>query len=118
MDRLAMGHGVQGLPPSAEVVRTQLVRVLNSRHFIGAPSLTRFLTHIVELTLQGRADSLKEYSLGVDVFNRGEAFDPKVDTIVRTQARRLRLKLQEYYADEGHDDPVVIQLAKGRYLPE
>jgi len=100
------------------MVRAELVRVLGSRHFANAPSLSRFLAHIVELALQGRADSLKEYSIGVDVFDRGHAFDPKVDTIVRTQARRLRLKLEEYYRDEGRDDPVAIELAKGHYAPQ
>src|SRR5262245_4298346 len=100
------------------MVRGELARMLATRHFANAPSLSRFLTHIVELALQGRADSLKEYSIGVDVFDRGDAFDPKVDTIVRTQARRLRLRLEEYYRDEGRDDPVVIELAKGHYAPE
>src|SRR5262249_25618615 len=100
------------------MVRGELARVLATRHFANAPSLSRFLTHIVELALQGRADSLKEYSIGGDWFDRGDAFDPKVDTIVRTQARRLRLRLEEYYRDEGRDDPVAIELAKGHYAPQ
>jgi TolB-like protein len=102
----------------AGAVRDELSRVLQSRAFSGAPSLSRLLTHVVERTLDGKGDDLKEYSLGVDVFDRGDSFDPKVDTIVRVQARRLRAKLHEYYQSEGREDPIAIVLAKGRYAPE
>ena len=89
-------------------VRAELTRVLGSRCFSNAPSLSRFLTHIVDRTLEGKAGELKEYSLGVDVFGRGEQFDAKLDTIVRVQARRLRQKLEEYYQE----------YVAGRYLFE
>jgi predicted ATPase len=104
--------------PSNSSVRTQLCLVLGSRLFANAPSLTRLLEHIVEQTLEGHANRLKEYSLGVDVFDRGESFDPRTMTIVRVQARRLRDKLAEYYATEGQLDPVIIELPKGRYVPQ
>jgi Tol biopolymer transport system component len=104
--------------PSAAKVRAQLSRILQSSRFAGAPSLSRFLAHIVENTLEGKSSELKEYALGIDVFDRGEAFDPRFDTIVRVQARRLRSKLEEYYSAEGAEDLVVIGLAKGRYVPE
>jgi hypothetical protein len=58
---------------------------------------------------------LKEYALGVDVFDRPQSFDPRTDTIVRVQARRLRAKLKEYYATHGQHDPVVIDVPTGRY---
>src|SRR5215467_12573855 len=103
--------------PSEDVL-AQLDRVLGSQTFSGAPSLSRFLAHVVEQTLNGKQDSLKEYSLGVDVFDRGDSFDPKTDTIVRSQARRLRLKLREYYEGPGCGDLVLIGLGKGRYVPE
>jgi len=103
--------------PADGDVRAQLAAVLRSQSFVHAPSLSRLLSHIVERTLAGQAGDLKEYSLGVDVFDRGEAFDPKVDTIVRAQARRLRAKLREYYDGEGRGDTVVIELAKGHYVP-
>jgi len=54
------------------------------------------LSHIVAATLEGKGGELKEYALGVDVFDRGDSFDPKTDTIVRVQARRLRSKLEAY----------------------
>jgi hypothetical protein len=102
--------GVDG--PSAEAVRAQLVRMTRSRTFANAPVLRRFLEHIVDATLQEKTDELKEYALGVDVFGRGESFEPRVDTIVRVQARRLRSKLEEYYDTDGRNDPVLIELPR------
>ena len=96
-------------------VRNQLARILRSSLFTRAPSLSRFLSHLVELSLAGNANALTEYSLGVDVFDRGESFDPTTDTIVRVQARRLRSKLEQYYKTEGTEDPVVVELPRGQY---
>jgi len=73
------------------------------------------LRHIVEHTLAGATDELKEYSLGVGVFDRGEAFDPRTDTIVRVQARRLRTRLQDYYTALGQADTVRIEVPTGGY---
>ncbi len=103
-------------PLSPESVRAQLAGILRSQLFSNAPSLIRLLRHVVEHTLEGNADELKEYSLGVEVFDRGESFDPRTDTIVRVQARMLRRKLKEYYDAEGRVDPIVIQLPKGHYV--
>jgi Tol biopolymer transport system component len=99
------------------MVRSALERVLTSRCFANAPALRRLLGYIVDNTLNGTGDALKEYAIGVDVFDRGVSFDPKTDTIVRVQARRLRSKLDEYYHTEGSDDAIVIEVAKGRYVP-
>jgi len=71
----------------------------------------------VELALSGREAEIKEYAIGVDVFERGEEFDPKTDPIVRVQAGRLRLKLAEYYSVEGKQDSIRIELPKGSYIP-
>jgi predicted ATPase len=102
---------------SADRVLAQVTRILASGTFDSAPTLRRFLEYVVTHALEGHPDHLKEYSLGVDVFGRGTSFDPRVDTIVRVQARRLRSKLQEYYDTEGRADPVVIEVPKGRYVP-
>jgi predicted ATPase len=103
-----------GLP--SEAVRAQLARILRSRIFSNAPTLSRLLRHLVEGTLGGHAGGqMKEYSLGVEVFDRGESFDPRTDTIVRVQARRLRMKLQVYYRTVGQFDPVLIEVPTGRY---
>ncbi len=108
--------GVARIPNPAEVV-AQIERMLASPGFQQAGSLSRFLAYIVEETLAGRGEMLKEYSLGVTVFDRGETFDPKVDTIVRVQARRLRAKLEQYYQSADQRDPVLIELPKGSYAP-
>ena len=65
--------------------------------------------------IEGAAGQLKEYSVGVDVFDRGPSFDPRTDTIVRVQARRLRAKLKDYYSTHGLFDPVLIEVPTGRY---
>ena len=101
----------------APAVRAQLRRMLANRAFVRAPRLGRFLTYIVDEALAGRFERLKEYSLGVDVFDRGPDFDPKTDPIVRVDARRLRRALGDYYAGEGAGDPVEIVLAPGSYQP-
>ena len=93
-------------------------RVVSSRTFANAPILRRFLAHVVDLSVQGRTDELKEYALGVEVFARGAGFDPRVDTIVRVQARRLRAKLDDFYEREGRGEPVRILLPKGGYVAE
>jgi TolB-like protein len=60
---------------------------------------------------------VKEYTVGVEAFGRPADYDPKIDPIVRVQARRLRAKLDEYYATEGATDTVRITLPKGGYVP-
>jgi len=98
-------------------VRAHARRVLDSDSFSKAHSLRRLLAYVVDETLAGRADSLKEYAIGVEVFGRGEGFDPRADTIVRVQARRLRSKLEQYYAVAGHPDGIAIHVPTGSYLP-
>ncbi len=104
-------------PVASEMVLSELRRVLDSKEFSRAESLGRLLRFVVEHALRGGEGPLKEYLLGVEVFGRGEGFDPKTDTIVRVQTRKLRAKLDQYYQTEGRDDRVVIQLPKGGYAP-
>lgn len=100
-----------------EANRTQLRRILDSPKFQNAPVLRSFLEYIAEETLQGRGPQINEYSIATRVFGRREDFDPTSATIVRTQAYRLRKKLQEYYGAEGAGDPIVLEIPKGHYLP-
>lgn len=109
------GAGESGAGMSAEAVRKQLSRICHSRAFAAAPTLGRLLEYLVEQTLDGRGSRLKEYAVGVEVLGRPPSFDPHIDTIVRVHARRLRQRLDEYYADEGRADAVVIDLPKGHY---
>ena len=107
-----------GVEPTAEEVRRQLDRILASDLFANADRLSRFLRFVVERTLAGEGDQLKEYAVGVGVFDRGEQYDPRVDSIVRVEASRLRTKIDEYYRSTNGADSVVIRLPKGTYTPE
>ncbi len=102
---------------SPELVRVELEKVLSSGTFVNATRLSGFLRFVVEQTLAGSAASIKEYPIGVEVFDRGEGFDPRIDPVVRVEARRLRAKLVEYYDAEGRDDAIKIRLPKGSYVP-
>lgn len=102
--------------PNEQEVRQQLDRILKSELFAKSPQLSRFLKHCVEQTLAGRQDHLKEQLLGTEVFRRAP-FDARLDPIVRVEARRLRSKLDEYYAAEGAADPIVISFLRGHYIP-
>ena len=96
-------------------VLSQLERMLQCEMFSHGERQSRFLRHIVEATLDGNAEQLNQFTVGVDVFDRDETFDPTIDSIVRVEAGRLRAKLTQYYAEVGKDDPVRIDLPKGGY---
>jgi adenylate cyclase len=105
-------------PVPAATVREQLARVVNSPGFLSSARLIRFLTHIVNRTIDGDPQSLKEFSIAMEVFDRTADYDPNIDAIVRVEARRLRSKLKVYYEDgPGRSDPVLIGLRPGSYVP-
>jgi TolB-like protein len=111
--------GVIRLPAgvTAGGVRRHLERVINSRRFVQSERMRSFLRHVVGETLDGRADALKEYAIGFEVFEKSADFDPRTDPIVRVEARRLRNKLAAYYDAEGRGDELRISLPKGSYVP-
>jgi adenylate cyclase len=105
-------------PVPATAVRDQLARVVNSPGLVSSARLCRFLTHIVNRTIDGDIDSLKEFSIAMEVFDRTSQYDPNIDAIVRVEARRLRAKLKAYYEEgQGTVDPVLIGLRPGSYVP-
>jgi serine/threonine-protein kinase len=116
MQRFA--SGTEGAPaePSSQAVRQQLARILGSRPFLKTDSLSRLLRFVVERELTRDRARLREQVIAEEVFSRRD-FDPQADTIVRTQARRLRQRLIEYYRLEGRDQPILIVLEKGSYVP-
>lgn len=93
----------------------ELERLVNSHILHGSESLCKLLRYLVEQTLDHPGSSVKEYQIATEVFGRPASFDSHVDSTVRVQAGRLRMKLAEYYASEGTQDPVVIELPKGSY---
>ncbi len=104
-------------PSDPEAARRELERVLASPGFLRNERMSRFLRFLVERHLEGSADQLKESVIAVEVFGRKPDHDPSRDSIVRTEAGRLRGRLAEYYVAEGKDDRVVIELPRGRYTP-
>ena len=98
-------------------ISAELERILPSGIFVTADRMKRFLRFIVEETLAGRGDELNESLLGSAVYDRNEEFDPRVDSIVRVDAGRLRSKLREFYASDGRSSSIRIDIPKGSYKP-
>lgn len=102
--------------PSGEV-RTALEAMLASESFGKAERPARFLRHLVEQTLRGETQGLKESLLGIDVFGRDSSFDPRLDPVVRQEAARLRKRIARYYEAENPDAGLRIEIPVGTYIP-
>lgn len=103
--------------PSAQEIRAALERVVASEIMRSSPQLTAFLHFVVEAVLEGNSDRIKGYVIAVEVLKRGTKFNPQIDPIVRVEATRLRRTLERYYADAGAEDPIIIALPRGTYVP-
>lgn len=98
-------------------VRAALRRIVSSAEFSRSPQLQRFLTFVANEALSGRGSRLKEYTIGVEVFARPASYDPRLDSLVRVEAKRLRDLLEHYYQSNGESDRVRIELPRGSYVP-
>lgn len=103
--------------PHITEIRDQLDRIVESVAFRNSPRLVRFLTFVVEATLAGNAEKIKGYTVATEALGRGSDFDPEADSIVRVEAGRLRVALARYYAGPGTNDPLLIDLPSGTYVP-
>ena len=90
-------------------------RILASKGFSSSPRLTDFLRFVADESLSGRADELKEYVIGITVYRRDQAYNPATDSTVRTEASRLRSRLQAYYREDGAQETFQITMPKGGY---
>lgn len=99
-------------------IRRQLEKITAHGLFARSDRMARFLRLALDRKLAGKEGELKEYLIGVEVFDRPDTYDPRVDPIVRVEARRLRTKLKTYYDTDGRHDPIVIHFATGSYAPE
>ncbi len=97
----------------AAIVRAELARVLASHEFRSSRRSQEFLRYVVENTLAGRSDTLKERTIGIDVFGRPASYDPSDDATVRVKAGEVRKRLDRYYTLEGHAATVRIELPAG-----
>lgn len=103
--------------PTPEAVWRQVEHLEQSPHFAGSERLLLFLRFILSETLKGQAQALKEAVIGNALYGREPPYDPRIDSTVRVEARRLRRKLKDYYAGPGAGDPVRILLAPRGYRP-
>ena len=98
----------------------QIDRLTNSHSLRGSESLCKLLRYLAERSPDHPPEhpvaTVKEYQIATEVFGRSAGFDPQADSTVRVQAGRLRVKLAEYYATEGVDDPIIVELPKGSYV--
>ncbi len=122
MERLALNgkdqtHMAADNKPTPEAIRIKLERILRSADFRASDKQKKFLSFVVDETLENRASQLKGFTIAVAVYGRNEKFDPQVDPIVRVEAGRLRRALEHYYLTAGINDPVRIKIPIGGYAP-
>jgi hypothetical protein len=98
-------------------IREQLDRLLSSRLFCQSKRYPMFLQYVVEQTLQGKAENLKERTLGIEVFHRDAAYDTNADPVVRVAAGEIRKRLAQYYYEDGHENEIRIEIGSGSYVP-
>jgi hypothetical protein len=101
--------------PCSALAGAELGRILASRLFSRSEKLRRFLEFSVRESLAGKRDEINEYRIGVEVYDRPATYDPRTDSIVRGEARKLRAKLTKYYETEGAGSPLQIRIPKGGY---
>lgn len=94
-----------------------VMRVADSVYFRKGPKLRAFLLYVCENTLLGRRDNVREQLIGSKVFGRPADYNLTEDNIVRVEARQLRQRLDAYFAAEGQNEPVLIEIPKGSYVP-
>lgn len=98
-----------------EANQAQVQRIIHSKAFRTSEVHRNLLQYLAEKSLSGTADSLKEYTVGLDVFAKPVSYDPRQESVVRMHVARLRQKLAEYYRTEGVDDPVIVDVPKGGF---
>ena len=98
-------------------IRGQLARLLATAAFASSLRRGQLLRYLVERTLAGEGEGINEYAIGLDVFEKPASFDPRIESIVRNEAGRLRQKLRDYYAEQGRQDRVLIELPPRGYKP-
>src|SRR5215831_8122086 len=106
------------VPLNEERVREELDRVLASHEFRTSKRSQEFLRYVVDHTLAGQGDLLKERTIGMEVFGRPDSYDPSDDATVRVKAGEVRKRLGLYYSSQGAQDPIRIELPSGTYVPE
>ena len=115
MDAVASGSAFT--PADLIKIRGQLEKLLRASGFASSPRRSQLLRYLVEQSLAGKGEQISEYGIGIDIFERPDSFDPRLESIVRTETSRLRQKLKEYYAGAGREDDIVIEIPQRSYAP-
>jgi hypothetical protein len=100
---------------NSQLLHEQVERILHGEEFRNSEVLRRLLLYLSEKAALGEADHLKEYTVAIEGLGKPSTYDPQHNSAVRLQVGRLRQKLADYYRAEGKDDPVIIDLPKGRF---
>ncbi len=113
-----ISQAAPGAQPPTDAVLAGLERIAASPDFVRSKRMREFLRYLVEAKLSGEVDRSKEFSIAVEVFGRDETFDPQTSSLVRVEAGRLRRTLKQYYLTHGKDEPLRIEIPKGKYVAE
>src|SRR5580700_504954 len=114
-------------PPSADVsyseeekteINRQLERLLGNPHFSHSRRFPSFLRFVVDHTLSGQTDLLKERTIGIEIFGRDADYDTSSDPIVRVTAAEIRKRIAQYYQEPGHENELRVSLPSGSYIPQ
>jgi TolB-like protein len=117
IDQPAMDDAAGNQEITPNTIWKEVARIGTSPQLRRSGNLRRFLTYCVERSISGNTRDLREATVGQAVFDREDGYDPRIDPVVRVEARRLRKKLAEYYSSEGKGDALRIELPKGSYAP-
>jgi hypothetical protein len=112
---ISLPEGSDAANPNDAATELQIERILHSETLRSSEALRRLFRYLADKTLDGQADQLKEYTVGIEGLGKPATYDPRQESIVRIQAARLRQKLSEYYHGEGKLDPIVVELPKGHF---
>ena len=107
-------HKAEATP---DEVRGQMERILANRRFAASERSATFLRYVVNRTLAGDSAAIKEVVIAMEIYGRSADYDPKIDSVIRVEASRMRAKLKSYYDEEGSLDPILITIPKGAYVP-
>ena len=99
-------------------IQEQVGRLLADSHFSQSRRFPSFLRYVVDKTLAGQEDALKERTLGVEIFGRRADYDTASDPIVRVTAAEIRKRIAQYYQDPGHESELRVSLPPGSYIPQ
>ena len=117
LEVVALMHSEKA-PAEAASQRDELVRrVASSVTFEKSPRLRAFFLHVCRCARENKSEEATEPQIAIYVYGRRPGYNPNDDNIVRSQARMLRMKLEHHFANEGKDEPIVITIPKGQYLP-